>query len=66
VCNAYNLPLSCTVVLKSGNLNFLEPSGPVQAFNGNDYYYNFFPKSRAGYEVMLKNEVEPDKSQKTT
>ena len=28
------LPLSCPVVMKSGNLNFLELSGPVQAFNG--------------------------------
>ena len=25
------LPPSCAVVTKSGNLNFLEPSGPVQA-----------------------------------
>ena len=31
---AYNLPPSCAVVTKSGNLNFLEPSGPVQACNG--------------------------------
>ena len=28
------LPPSCAVVMKSGNLNFLEPSGPVQACNG--------------------------------
>jgi hypothetical protein len=28
------LPLSCAVVMKSGNLNFLEPSGPLQACNG--------------------------------
>ena len=28
-----NLPPSCAVVTKSGNLNFLEPSGPVQACN---------------------------------
>jgi len=28
------LPLSCAVVIKSGNLNFLEPSGPLQACNG--------------------------------
>jgi hypothetical protein len=28
------LPPSCGVVMKSGNLKFLEPSGPVQAFNG--------------------------------
>ena len=27
-------PPSCAVVTKSGNLNFLEPSGPVQACNG--------------------------------
>jgi len=28
------LPPSCAVVMKSGNLNFLEPSGPLQACNG--------------------------------
>ena len=28
------LPPSCAVVTKSGNLNFLEPSGPLQACNG--------------------------------
>ena len=27
------LPLSCAVVMKSGNLNFLEPSGPLQDCN---------------------------------
>ena len=27
------LPPSCAVVMKSGNLNFLEPSGPLQACN---------------------------------
>ena len=31
---ADNLPSSCAVVTKSGKLNFLETSGPVQAFNG--------------------------------
>ena len=31
---ADNLPPFCAVVTKSGNLNFLEPSGPVQACNG--------------------------------
>jgi len=30
------LPPSCAVVTKSGNVNFLEPSGPVQACNGTD------------------------------
>ena len=29
-----NLPPHCAVVMKSGNLNFLEPSGPLQACNG--------------------------------
>ena len=29
-----NLPPSCALVTKSGSLNFLEPSGPVQACNG--------------------------------
>jgi hypothetical protein len=28
------LPPSCAVVTKSGNLNFLEPFGPLQACNG--------------------------------
>ena len=28
------LPPSCAVVMKYGNLNFLEPSGPLQACNG--------------------------------
>ena len=28
------LPPSCAVVMKSGNLNFLEPSGPLQDCNG--------------------------------
>ena len=28
------LPPSCAIVTKSGNLNFLQPSGPVQACNG--------------------------------
>ena len=30
------LPPPCAVVMKSGNLNFLEPSGPLQACNGTD------------------------------
>jgi len=34
VRKADNLPPSCTVVTKSGSLNFLEPFGPVQACNG--------------------------------
>jgi hypothetical protein len=37
------LPPSCAVVVKSGNLNFPEPSGPLQACNGADsftFYYD--------------------------
>ena len=30
------LPPSCAVVMKFGNPNFLEPSGPLQACNGTD------------------------------
>ena len=42
VRKADNLPLSCAVVTKSGNLNFLELSGPLQTCNGTDFilYYN--------------------------
>jgi hypothetical protein len=29
-----NLPPSCAIVMKSGNLNVLEPSGPLQVSNG--------------------------------
>ena len=35
VRKADNLTTSC-VVMKSENLNFLEPSGPLQACNGTD------------------------------
>jgi len=31
---AVTLPPSCAIVMKSGNFNFLEPSGPLQACNG--------------------------------
>jgi len=34
VRKADNLPPSCAVVTKSGNPNFLEPSGPLRACNG--------------------------------
>ena len=34
VRKADNLPPSCAVVTKSGSLNLLEPSGPVQSCNG--------------------------------
>ena len=31
------LPPSCADVMKSGNLHFLEPSGPLQACNGTTF-----------------------------
>ena len=36
------LPPSCAVVMKSGNINFLEPSGPLQACNGTALPFNYF------------------------
>ena len=33
------LPPSCAAVTKSGNRNFLEPSGPLRACNGTDLPY---------------------------
>ena len=51
---ADNLPPSCAVVMKSGNLNFLEPCGPLQACNGtalpfyniiSSYLFMCFPSS---------------------
>jgi len=33
-----NLPQSCVVATKSGNLNLLAPSGPVQACHGTAFY----------------------------
>ena len=35
---ADNLPPSCAVVTKSGDFNFLEPSGPLRACNGTAFY----------------------------
>ena len=34
------LPPSCAVIMKSGNPNFLEPSGPLQACNGTDLTFS--------------------------
>ena len=38
VRKADKLKSPCAVVMKSGNLNFLEPSGPLQACNGTDLF----------------------------
>jgi len=42
---------SCAVVTKSGNLNFLEPSGPPQACNGNALPY--FTTSAIFYSIAI-------------
>ena len=39
------LPPSCAVVMKSGNRNFLEPSGPLQACNVHKVTNNAFKNS---------------------
>ena len=38
---ADNLPPSCAVVMKSGNLNFLEPSGHLGPVMGLLYLYKY-------------------------
>jgi len=35
------LPPSCAIVTKSGNLNFLEPSGPLRACNGTAFIFYY-------------------------
>jgi len=40
-----NLPTSCAVVMKAGNLKFLEPSVPLLACNGTDLYMKNFASS---------------------
>ena len=49
------LPPSCSVVIKSGNLNFQEPSGPLQACNGTalPYYYYYYYMGRSAPGVFV-------------
>jgi hypothetical protein len=52
------LPPSCAVVMKYGNLNFLEPSGPPQACNGTPLtfllcYMNVWLHVSTGYVVTF-------------
>jgi len=42
VLKADNLPSSCVIVTKSGNLNFLEPSGHLRPVMGLLYLYIIF------------------------
>ena len=64
---ADNLPLSCAVVTKSWNLNFLEPSGPIWACNGTATQFCYrlsrwveprFIARRRVY-IMTPSEIEP-------
>jgi len=49
------LPPSCAVVMKSGNLNFQEPSGPLQACNGTALpFLNMF---RAHYALHQERQI---------
>ena len=47
------LPPSCAVVMKSGNLNFLEPSGPLRAYNGLLYILPSLKKTTDQLLVIL-------------
>ena len=42
-CVRLILPSSCAVVMQSGNINFLGPSGPLQACNGTVLMYLCIP-----------------------
>ena len=47
-----SLPTLC-VVMKSGNLNFLEPSGPLQACNGTALPLQIYCGGRGGSVVKV-------------
>jgi len=40
--------------MKSGNLNFLEPSGPLQAYNGTALPFTLWVKRMGGGGVILQ------------
>ena len=46
------LPPSCAVVMKSGNLNFLEPSGPLQACNGTAVPLPFYTTRMPQFKII--------------
>ena len=71
VRKADNLPPSCAVVTKSWSLNFLEPSGPVQACNGTALpllFFTFFTLRDSNFynkivcqnTVFLRSTLQPD------
>jgi hypothetical protein len=48
------LPPSCAVVTRYGNLNFLEPSGPVQACNRTALPLRLSTSSSAEYDMVQR------------
>ena len=55
---ADNLPPSCAVVTESGNLNFLEPSGPVQACNGTALHPSVRTHNWVNYESLILKKLQ--------
>ena len=56
------LPPSCAVVMKSGNLNFLEHSGPLQACNGASLPFTSYRHMTSIKKIFLsKNAEDTDK-----
>jgi len=55
---ADNLPQSYAVVMKSGNLSFLEPAGPAQACNGTDVYPLDYTTSGRIQQAGLRRSVD--------
>ena len=53
------LPPFCAVVMKYGNLNFLEPSGPLQACSGNAYSLLLRPKYPAQHPTLQHPQAKP-------
>ena len=52
-------PPPCTGVMKSGNLNFLEPSGPLQACNGTDLPFTFATmRSTYAHSILTKKKSQ--------
>jgi hypothetical protein len=64
------LPSFCAVVKKSGNRNFLEPSGSLQACNGTALPFTHWPEGymgrRAGLVVHEKRQTVGPVSNRTT
>jgi len=54
------LPPTCAVVMKSGNLKFLEPSGPLQACNGTALPFLLYK-----YRIIIKQKDEALKESTT-